>query len=401
MVAPLNKQTTLLYDSVRLLSSGKDPQEVLNALVEIVSKAGGGLCAIFVTDQNTRSLKLSAIYHENADTVNRCVRLAESSGYRVGIGVVGRAVETGREVVWHVSDGEVDPADHTYVEATDAKSVIAAPIRCGQKVVGAFTCWSVCENPPDEEDIGLVQSFADVAGAAVQNTRLWEELSLRDEWRKSLVGKLMSGQEEERAKLARQLHDDASQLLSSVLLELTRLEQESDGSVAERVTALRIETENALGRVHDIAVELRPPAIDDIGVSGALRRYVSQCAAGADLKIDFVAANIGPAELDRDAQVSLYRIAQEAILNVVSHSGAQCAGVTLERRKGWVVLTIEDDGHGFNKKKYTEDSVKRSLGIFGMRERASLLGGSIHIDSNPGVGTAVTVRIPLQEGGQG
>ncbi len=391
----------LMNEVVLLLSSGMEPQKVLQELSQIGSSTLGDLCAIFVLDQGTRLLKLAAVHHDDPALVARCKRISESTQCRIGIGAGGRAVETGKTIIWHVSDGGPDPADRAYTEATKAKAMIASPIKCGSRPVGAFTSWVVtADHPFTQDDVMLADYLAAVAGAAVQNVRLWDELNRRDEWRSSLVSKLMAAQEEERAKLARQLHDDASQILSTVLLELTRLEQASLEEVKDRMKTLRIETDNALNRVHDMATELRPPAIDDLGLAGALRRYVNECMSNSDVKIDFVAAHIGPHELSRDAQVSVYRIAQEAILNVVRHSGAQCAGVVLERRKGWLVMTIEDDGHGFDRKKYTSGSPKRSLGLFGMRERASLLGGSVDINSSPGTGTTVQVRIPLQDGRQ-
>ncbi len=389
-----------LKDAVRLLSSGLEPAAVLEKLVEIGSRTLGDLCAIFVLDPGTRSLRLAAAYHDDKELVARCARISESSHCRIGVGAGGRAVETGQTFIWHESDGEPDPADQAYTEATGAKAMLAAPIRCGTKIVGAFTSWVMTKEYPLQKDSELAEFLADIAGAVVQNIRLWDELSRRDEWRSSLVNKLMAAQEEERGKLARQLHDDASQILSTVLLELTRLEQASQTELFERAKALREETEKALSRVHDMAAELRPPAIDDVGLAGALRRYVNECMTSSDVKIDFVATQLLPSELSYDAQVSVYRIAQEALLNVIRHSGAQCAGVTLERRKGWLVMTIEDDGHGFDRKKYTSGSPKRSLGLFGMRERASLLNGNVDIDSSPGTGTTVTVRIPLQVGGK-
>ncbi len=388
-------------EAVRLLSIGMEPKDVLAKLSEIGSRVLGGLCAIFLIDAGRRNLKLAAAYHEDPEVVAKCTRIADSSHCRTGVGAGGRAVETGHTFVWNQSEGVLDPADQGYSTAISAKSMLAAPVFCGSRVIGAFTSWTTSDVCPSEEEQSLAEHLALVVGAAVQNIRLWDELSRRDEWRSSLVNKLMAAQEEERNKLAIQLHDDASQLLSTVLLELTRLEQASVDDITERATALRVETEKALGRVHDMAVELRPPAIDDLGIAGALRRYVNELRANSDVEIDFVATQFGPADLELDSQVSVYRIAQEALLNVIRHSGAQYAGITLERRKGWLVMTIEDDGHGFDRKKYTSGSPKRSLGLFGMRERASLLNGSVDIDSSPGTGTTVTVRIPLNERSRG
>jgi PAS domain S-box-containing protein len=212
--------------------------------------------------------------------------------------------------------------------------------------------------------------------------------------REMLVRELVAAQERERQRIARELHDQTGQHIVALTLGLARLAS----SVADMPSATLIidhlrSVADSLGKdVHTLAMELRPSALDHLGLAPALTAYVDAVAARVGLDIDVHCDSIDDLQLNASAQTGLYRIAQEALTNVVKHARAQHASVILERRGDALQLIVEDDGIGFI------DKLNRTapkLGLLGMRERAALLGGTVTIESSPGKGTTVYARIPL------
>lgn len=229
-----------------------------------------------------------------------------------------------------------------------------------------------------------------------------ETLEEKEGERTRLLGKVISAQEEERRRIARELHDEAGQALTSLMLGLRHLEEHSDGEPARRKAAeLRSLTGDTLDRMHDLALELRPTALDDLGLVAALEGYVKDYAAKHGLKVDFHAGSLKGGRLPPQEETTLYRIAQEALTNVVKHADASNVSILLEQRNSTAVLIVEDDGRGFDLKAVTQGSDRaRRLGLLGMEERASLIGGRLTIESHPGGGTAVFVEIPIAGDGQ-
>ena len=261
----------------------------------------------------------------------------------------------------------------------------------------------------DEQDLTLLSAIGRQLGVAVENARLWEGLKQRDRLRRQFVEQAMAAQEEERKRIARELHDQIGQALTSLLLGLGGLEAEADGSRGLMVTRARLQDLRAivadtLDGVRDLAVGLRPSVLDDLGLVPALRRVVRTINARHALTIDFQTLGSEGVRLPPAVETALYRIVQEALTNVVQHANASRVSLLLEVRAGAVALIVEDDGQGFEVERLERDPVDRqSLGLYGMRERAEQLGGRLTIESAPGVGTTVFVEVPVgaERGGQG
>ncbi|HKI91546.1 MAG TPA: sensor histidine kinase [Gaiellaceae bacterium] len=199
---------------------------------------------------------------------------------------------------------------------------------------------------------------------------------------------LLAGQELERKRLARELHDETAQALTSILLGLKGLE----GRVGEEPLAvIRGLVGSALGDVRRLAVELRPPALDDLGLGPALDRLATIVAEKSGLGIEVDVAFRGE-QLTPEQETALYRIVQQALANVVNHADARSVSVVVCGRGGVVRAVIEDDGAGFD----PADVREGALGVVGMRERVLLLGGRFEIDSSPGTGTTVVVELPTR-----
>jgi PAS domain S-box-containing protein len=222
---------------------------------------------------------------------------------------------------------------------------------------------------------------------------------LIEEERFKLLHKLVTAQEEERRRIARDMHDSLGQQLTALRLKLASMK--NDNFLDPRIAA-SLETLQEMGRRIDSEVnflvwELRPAVLDDLGLVAAIENYVREWSRHFGIPAEFHAGRFPRNErLDTNIETNLYRIAQEALTNVYKHSKAQTASVVIEMRKGGLVLVVEDDGIGFE-----TDGIKRvhgsgsGLGLVGMRERAAIIGGTIEIESSPGQGTTVFVRVPL------
>lgn len=252
--------------------------------------------------------------------------------------------------------------------------------------------------PPDE--IGLL---ADTFNGMLDRQQEAQRV------KSSLLDRVIAAQEEERRRIARELHDETSQAITSLIIGLRVLE-EGHPDVRQTSSELRGLASGTLDEIHGLILELRPRALDELGLVPALRRYVEDFSQKTGIRTDFQAVG-GGERLPQRVETCLYRIVQEALTNVARHSGASTASVVLDVRGGLVGGTnhaggplhaggtrqataiIEDDGRGFDQAQVG----RRSLGIAGMRERVALLDGTLQIESSPDSGTAVFVKIPLGE----
>jgi len=218
---------------------------------------------------------------------------------------------------------------------------------------------------------------------------------------RALSARAMTIREEEARRIARELHDEVGQSLTSLLLQLKGIEGASTLEEGRRLaTSLRPLVAETLTGVHNLIRAIRPGNLDELGLVGALERYVEGYAAATGLQVDFCASGLKGAALSREAETALFRIGQEALTNAARHAEARTLSVTLSRRGEAAVLVVEDDGRGFDPaaaRCAPHDGGR--LGLLGMRERAALVGGSLTVESRPGGGTTVVAEVPLVPGG--
>lgn len=220
-----------------------------------------------------------------------------------------------------------------------------------------------------------------------------QERREREQLRSQLLEKVIGAQEEERRRIARELHDETGQALTSLLVRLQTINQQcaSPGLRQQTETARRLLLQT-LEDVHKMARELRPSVLDDMGLEAALRRYVQDYRHLYGVEVDLVVLGIANGRLPAAVETTLYRIVQEALTNVARHAQANEVSVFLEQRNGRVRVIIEDDGQGFDPQKLVKSE---RLGLYGMRERAELLDGTLLIESEQGQGTTIIVEAPL------
>ncbi len=221
-----------------------------------------------------------------------------------------------------------------------------------------------------------------------------------EEERVKLLGRLISAEEEERRRIARELHDGTGQALTSLLLQLRALQQApSLDKVRSDLDLLRKSTADAVEDLRRISRGLHPSVLDDFGLVPALRRMTEDAAASGKLEVRFSADGLEQLRLSRTVEVALYRAVQEALNNVVKHSGAKGVQVSLRLEPEGLQVAVTDDGAGFEVQTTLQRAARENrLGLLGIRQRMELLGGSAEIVSRPGAGASARLRVPTGPG---
>jgi signal transduction histidine kinase len=218
--------------------------------------------------------------------------------------------------------------------------------------------------------------------------------------REQVLRQLMTAQEEERRRISRDLHDQMGQEITALLLALQALEEgetsnpQSHGHLSRaQGLANRISLE-----LHQLALQLRPTALDDIGLEDALANFAQEWAKQARIELDFHTHGLDGRRLPMPIATTAFRVVQEALTNVLKHAGARGVSLIAERRARELTITVEDDGRGFDvEAMLAKATAENRLGLIGMRERAAIVGGTLTIESMPGRGTTVVVRIPIPD----
>ena len=240
------------------------------------------------------------------------------------------------------------------------------------------------------------------AELTASNQALQSEITQRrraEQAHQQVLRRLAEAEETERGRISRELHDRLGQELTAIKLglQLLRKQHTSIAEAQDNIIHLESLAEGLMRDVHRLAWELRPPALDDLGLELALQRFTSQWSEKAAVPVDFHSHGLSGQRLPIEYETTLYRVTQEALTNVARHAAARQVSLLLERRSDLVSLIIEDDGNGFNAETIVRDAPTRgSLGLLGMQERVKLVGGALEIESAAGAGTTIFVRLPLQ-----
>jgi signal transduction histidine kinase len=264
------------------------------------------------------------------------------------------------------------------------RSGLFVPMIVADRAIGVIAAHNKLGSDPrfSDEDVRLAETFAARAAVAVD---------LADRVARDALRRVVEGQELERRRLARELHDETGQALTSILLGLKHVEEARTADDARAAAArLREQIVETLQSVRRLAVELRPSALDDFGLEPALERLAEAFGERSGIAVD-IQANLDSVRLPEEVETALYRIVQEALTNVAKHAEATRVSVVVTRRQNAVTAVIEDDGHGFGASGGSGDG----LGLAGMKERVGLLGGRLAIESTEGAGTTVVAEVPV------
>ena len=294
----------------------------------------------------------------------------------------GRVLDRGRSE--RVDDVLDDPeVNHESARRFGARTGLYVPLIVRDRAIGVMAAHDKqrADGRFGDDDLRLAEQFAARAAVAVD---------LSERVARDALRRVVGGQELERRRLARELHDETGQALTSILLGLKAVEEAPDDeTLAAAARHLRELVVATLQDVRRLAVELRPKALDDFGLVPALERLASTFQEHTGIAVHFE-ERLSAQRLPEETETALYRIVQEVLTNIVKHAHARTVSILLLRRASRVTAVIEDDGRGFDLGRAREDG----LGLVGMRERVGLVGGRLTIESSEGTGTTLVVEVP-------
>lgn len=274
---------------------------------------------------------------------------------------------------------------------------VTIPLEARGQKYGVINLLCPIEKTLSDDDMEILSAIGIEVSERVANAWLQLKLEEKEMARQLLLESLVEAQEDERSRLARELHDATGQMLTGLLVRLKTAERRAtNGDLRNNLQAALETVAETIDHVRDLSYRLRPPALEEFGLAVALQTLVEDMAAddGLHTTCDL---NIEGTMLPPGLEVTLYRIAQEGLTNVVRHAQATQVTVILHQRHNNVYLKIEDDGLGFAPQEVVPMEGRRNLGLISMRERAALAGGALEVYSAPGKGTSVEVRVPLME----
>jgi len=365
-------------------------ERALDNVLEIIKGAIGG---ILLVDERTQTLHYKV--HRGFTA-----QYAEEMSMSLGEGIAGRVAQSGQPLLLEDISQDNRAVRLDLVSAEGLKSFISIPLRSQDRVLGVMNIASTQARQFKADDVSLLSSIGDYLGTAIEQARLNVRLAREGERYRDLLRHALTAQEDERKRIARELHDDTSQALTSVmlniqaLLQLAEMKGFGDAAFLERMKKAHSAAIYASSEIVKLMKELRPTLLDELGMPAAIHRYAHDTleTKGIGVHTDFKGAD---ARLRPEVEVTLFRVAQGAIGNILEHSEAKNAYIELECDSRDCKMNIIDDGCGFDVSRVTRvDPSGRGAGLFTMKERIRLVGGACLIESRQGKGTRVRVRIP-------
>jgi GAF domain-containing protein/anti-sigma regulatory factor (Ser/Thr protein kinase) len=343
------------------------------------------------------------LYRPDYDDLQRVASLGmppelQGRALKVGEGLSGKVFETGEPLA--VEDYESWEGRSVQYAGYGFSRALAAPLRYGTRSLGVL----VVDRPADaprftERDANLLTLFADQAAIAIENAQLLNAVAKHKENLQGLSSRLIDAQEQERKRIAQELHDEMGQALTAMSINLSAIDKQL-GAALDPETAQRLaETDSLITRtleqMRELALDLRPSMLDDLGLLPALRWYVKRYENRTGILVGLEAVGL-ELRLPEQIETVIYRMVQEALTNVARHARANRVDIRLQRRDSIVQAFIEDDGSGFDPAEVADrEAQERGVGLVGMRERIAAVGGSLEIKSHPGKGTRLAIELPL------
>jgi signal transduction histidine kinase len=248
----------------------------------------------------------------------------------------------------------------------------------------------------EQDNIELLSSIGAKLSEIVANAWLQFKLHEKEAARQLLLESLVTAQEDERSHLARELHDQAGQSLTSLLIRLKDLEKYcSEGGQKQKLADMQSLVSATIDQIRDLSYSLRPPALEEFGLGAAINSLADDLSIQSGVRIKF--KNRLDEKVSRNIETVLYRIVQEGLTNVIRHANANLVKIELELREKQLYLMITDNGKGFDPAKISPPTGTRHLGLISMHERAELIGGQMEMYSKIGEGTTIEVKVPLSQ----
>ncbi len=376
------------------MSQSLDLDTILNAALDkVLELMKGNTGGILLLDEESQTLSYR-VYRGLSEEFVKGI-----AGLRLGEGIAGKAAQLGEPI--YVDNISEDPRlTRSVVIKEGLRAFTSVPLQSKNKVLGVMNITSHSTRRFTPEDIQLLNSISNQIAVAIENAKLYEEVQRKEELRGELLNLIISTQEEERKRIARGLHDETSQVLTSLAVNLEAIIAilPSDANEAKAklrgIQSLAVKT---LDEIHKIIYELRPTLLDDLGLTAAVKWHTENYLEAAGVRVYLETAGL-ERRLPARLETALFRIIQEATTNIVRHADAESTSISLEFNETSIDIHIEDDGKGFDLGEVMRSrDGERGLGLLSMEERAELLGGHLSIKSRPGFGTQIAVEIPIEQ----
>jgi PAS domain S-box-containing protein len=385
------ERARLMADLSRaFVEAGLDCQDVLRTVAERTAAQVGDACVITLFAEDGRTAVPAAFHHARPRALGVIGRTLANWGGSTDAPSF-QALLAGQTVYVPVAPAafrdSVDPDFLPYLDEVGISSMLLTPLQVRGRVIGSLGMTRDRGRPPyTAEDRQFLEELAARAALTIENARLFEAITEHREQLGHLSARLVATQEAERRAIARELHDEVGQLLTSLRFLAEAGERAGVPLAREQVTET---TSRVLERIRDLSLNLRPPMLDDLGLVPTLLWHLERYEAQTGVRVRFRHRGVGD-RYGAETEMAMFRIVQEALTNVARHAGVREARVELERDEGFLVVRVEDEGRGF-----AHDTAAASGGLTGMRERARLLGGALTIASAPGRGTRLRAAVPV------
>jgi signal transduction histidine kinase len=332
-------------------------------------------------------------------------RLAADVNLPAALGVAGKRRMTGEcRCISMLREGQLDKPinviqclrlEQAIPEHPTHHRHASVPLIAQDQAVGILNLLLPAGREFSPEELQMLESIGHEVAITIQRARLFEQVRDQEHTRRELLQRLLVAQEDERRRIAQDLHDHAGQMMTALIIQLAQLasKAEEEGAVvAESLRRLHELAQQGLDELRKLVYELRPSILDDLGLGPAVRWYADTYVRPAGLQTEPQIAEIRD-RLPADLETVAFRIIQEAATNTLRHAKASKLEIRLDLRGDTLLVMVRDDGVGFDLD--SNDGSRRTLGLHGMRERAQLVGGTLQVLSVPGVGTTVLARLPL------
>jgi len=362
----------------------------LDSVLQIVNGTIGGILLI---DERTGTLSYR-VYR------GLSYQYAQDMRLKIGEGIAGRVAQSGKSVLLEDISSDQSAASPDLVTMEGLKAFISVPLRAKDTVLGVLNVASRLPRHFTKGDMHLLHAIGDQVGVAIEEAELYDRLRKERQNYQRLARQLFMANEEERARVARELHDETSQSLTGLslnmqaLLSIAKNSDFGDAAFKAKLEKAYNITLQLGSEINKIMKSLRPTALDSLGLGPAVHQYAENRLQAVGINVSLKQTGMEQ-RLPKEVEFALYRIAQGAISNIAWHSKAKNALINLRQTSDEFLMEIEDDGMGFDASKPIQvDENTHGRGLLSMKERANLLGGTCDIQSQPGKGTKITVKMP-------
>ena len=370
-----------------LLRPGSSIEEAINgALQELVREFPGcGVSYSTIDDQSVLEARRVIDPLGSQAPVGVRVDLSAAPEYVASL-------RAGRPFVTEDARSEPQVAGLADVIARSGRvATLAVPLRHSERLVGLLAMSLPEVHRWTDHEVTSIVEVAELMSVAIAESHSAEQLRASQSDRRALLERLVAVQEDERLRIARELHDSLGQTLTSLSMFTKELEEEVGSEHGARMLEFRNLIRSAVSETRALVTSLRPAELDSQGLSPSLRQLAERTLAEHGIAVDLLDSLGTSARLPAALETAVYRIVQEALTNVVRHADAGSVSLVLGVTDGWLSVVVEDDGRGID----PAAGAEHGLGIVGMRERAELVGGTVRVESSAGGGTIVRLRAPV------